>query len=92
MRRAAGHEVAVALGPAEALRQAAPGWAQLIMIDLRFLNAAGEPDRRAGLAPTRRLREQSARVPLVVLSGWPDDLYGKPVPTRELLEAIEQLV
>ena len=99
----AGHEVALALSPADAL-QSAPGWAQLIMIDLRFLNAAGEPDCREGLALIRRLREQSARVPVVVLSGWPDDIYGrseetmvsrvmmKPVATKELLEAIEQLV
>jgi CheY-like chemotaxis protein len=99
---AAGHEVSVALEPSGALRQLELGWDLLIM-DLRFLNCAGEPDCREGLALIRRIREMGSRVPVVVLSGWPADLYGqpeekmvsrvmvKPVPTRELLAAIAEL-
>jgi len=100
---AAGHEVVLALEPAGALAELDRGWDLLIM-DLRFLNCAGVPDPREGLALIRRIRELGIRVPVVVLSGWPDDLYGrpeermvsrvmaKPVPTRDLLAVIAELV
>jgi CheY-like chemotaxis protein len=100
----AGHEVAVAFSPREALRHLERGWANLLIMDLRFPNAAGEPDAREGLTLIRRIREQGCDVPVVVLSGWPEDLYGqpeekmvsrvmvKPVACRDLLETVEALV
>src|SRR5580700_3153892 len=100
---AAGHEVVLALEPSGALEQLDEGWDLLIM-DLRFLNCAGVPDAREGLALIRRIRERGSEVPVVVLSGWPDDLYGqpeekmvsrvmiKPVPARALLAAVKELV
>jgi len=99
----AGHEVAVAFSPAHTMRQLERGWANLLIMDLRFLNAAGEPDSHEGLTLIHRIREEGYAVPVVVLSGWPEDLYGepeeqmvslvivKPVASRELLGAIEEL-
>lgn len=99
----AGHEVVLALEPSGALEQLDRGWDLLIM-DLRFLNCAGVADPREGLALIRRIRERGSKIPVVVLSGWPDDLFGrpeermvsrvmaKPVPTRDLLAAIAELV
>jgi len=95
--------VVVAESPSEALRhleRSAPG---LFMMDLRFPNAAGQPDSREGMALIRRIREAGYRLPVVVLSGWPADLYGepeeqmvsrimvKPVEIPVLLETIELL-
>jgi CheY-like chemotaxis protein len=99
----AGHEVVLALDPPGALRQLDRG-SDLLIMDLRFLNCAGEPDSREGMALIRRIRETGSEVPVVVLSGWPDDLYGqpeakmvsrvmvKPVPPRDLLAAIAELL
>lgn len=73
------------------------------MMDLRFPNAAGQPDSREGMALIRRIREAGYRLPVVVLSGWPEDLYGepegamvsrimvKPVGIHLLLETIAKL-
>lgn len=98
-----GHEVVVADCPSEALRElerSAPG---LVMMDLRFPNAAGWPDAREGMALIRGIREAGYRLPVVVLSGWPEELYGepeermvsrimvKPVGIRVLLGLIEEL-
>lgn len=84
----AGHEVRVA-----ADRDAALGYlpaADVVLMDLRF------PAVTDGLALIREIRG----TPILVLSGWPEDLYGtpeealvaeilvKPVPTGELLRAI----
>ena len=99
----AGHKVAVAFHPAQVLRQLEKGWADLIIMDLRFPDAEGEPDHREGLALIRGIREQGYAGALMVLSGWPEELYGKPeeklvsrvmvkpVQARGLLEAIEEL-
>ena len=73
-----GYEVVVAECSSEALRlleRSAPG---LFLMDLRFPNAAGQPDSREGRALIRRIREAGYRLPVVVLSGWPADLYGEP--------------
>ena len=55
------------------------------------------------MALIRRIREAGYRLPVVVLSGWPEDLYGepeeamvsrimvKPVGIPVLLETIEVL-
>jgi pyridoxal 5'-phosphate synthase pdxS subunit len=40
--------------------------------------SAGKPDSREGMALIRRIRQAGFLVPVVVLSGWPDDLYGEP--------------
>ena len=100
---AAGHEVAVAFSPAQALRHLERGWARVLIMDLRFPNAEGTPDYRQGLALIRSIRERGYTGPLVVLSGWPEELYGqpeekmvsrvmvKPVASRELLAAIGEL-
>jgi CheY-like chemotaxis protein len=100
----AGHEVDLALNPPETIRQIELGEADLVVMDLRFPNASGTPDSAVGLALIRRIRAVGCRVPVIVLSGWPDDLYGqpeekmvsrimvKPVNTGILMEAIEGLV
>lgn len=100
---AMGHEVVVAECPSEALQElerSAPG---LVIMDLRFPNAAGRPDSQEGMALIRRIREAGYRLPVVVLSGWPEDLYGrpeermvsrimvKPVGILVLLKTIEEL-
>ena len=94
---AAGHVVLLAGDPAEMLRQLESG-PHILVMDLRF------PDTRVGLAVIRRIREQGSSVPVVVLSGWPGDLYGqpeesmvqrvmvKPVGAGDLLKAIGALV
>lgn len=98
----AGHEVSLAFDPSEALHQLERG-SDLLIMDLRFLNRAGEADSAEGLALIRRIRAMGSVVPVVVLSGWPEDLYGrpeegmvsrvmvKPVATHELLAAIAEL-
>lgn len=103
MLESAGHEVRVAFSPREALRHLGRGWANLLIMDLRFPNAAGEPDSREGLKMIRSIREQGCVAPVVVLSGWPEDLYGtpeekmvsrvmvKPVACRLLLETVAEL-
>jgi CheY-like chemotaxis protein len=94
---ALGHEVDTALSPGEALRQVerrAPG---LIVMDLRFPTAA------AGLWLIRAIRQAGCRQPLIVLSGWPDDVYGSPEEAmvsrvvvkgsvRELLQTVAELL
>ena len=99
-----GHQVAVAWSVSETMRQVELGGAELVIMDLRFPNANGEPDPGEGLALIRRIRESGCRVPLIVLSGWPEDLYGspeesmvsrvmvKPVKVSVLLETIAELV
>ena len=100
---AMGHEVVVAGTPSEALRELERSAPTLCMMDLRFPNAAGQPDSREGRALIRRIREAGYRLPVVVLSGWPADLYGepeeamvsrimvKPVGIPELLVTIAEL-
>ena len=100
---AMGHEVVVAETPSEALRELERSAPALFVMDLRFLNASGQPDSREGRALIRRIREAGYRLPVVVLSGWPADLYGapeeemvsrilvKPVGIPVLLEMIAEL-
>jgi CheY-like chemotaxis protein len=101
---AGGHQVTAALGAAETLGHVEQSAPDLIIMDLRFPNATGEPDSREGLALIRRIRESGCRAPVIVLSGWPEDLYGtpeeqmvsrvmvKPVGMAVLLGAIQELV
>ena len=99
-----GHTVDVALCVSETLRHVEQGTADLVIMDLRFPNADGEPDAAEGLALIRGIRALGCRVPVIVLSGWPENLYGqpeermvsrimvKPVGVATLLEAIHDLL
>ena len=94
----AGHAVLVADDPSEMLRQLAQSGPHLLVMDLHF------PDTRVGMALIRRIREQGSTVPMIILSGWPDELYGqpeeamverilvKPIPVADLLRVIAGLV
>ena len=100
----AGYQVETALTAQQTERRLENAPADLVILDLRFPNALGEPDAQEGLALIRRIRDLGCRVPLIVLSGWPDDLYGepeermvscilvKPVKTREFLDTIRGLL
>ena len=104
MLESAGHNVAVALDPPGTLRQMERQMPDLLIMDLRYPNGSGEPDSREGMALIRSIREQGCVAPVVVLSGWPEQIYGqpeegmvsrvmvKPVPSAELLQAVEELV
>jgi CheY-like chemotaxis protein len=92
-----GHQVDIAFSPSEALRQLARSMPGLIVMDLRFPTAA------EGLALIRAIRAAGYLRPVIVLSGWPDDLYGAPEEpmvsrvvvkgsARALLEAIAGLL
>jgi len=97
-----GHQVMVAFCPSEALRQLAA--ADLVITDLRFPNAEGRADAALGLALIRDIRESGCLAPVIVISGWPADLEGrperqlvscvmlKPVPLPDLLRAIGELI
>jgi DNA-binding response OmpR family regulator len=92
-----GHEVAIALDSSEAVREAERGWADMLILDLRF------PVFETGLALIRDVRRLGCSKPMVILSGWPDELYGKPeeklisrilvkpVPVADLRATIEEL-
>ena len=98
----AGYAVEVALNASQALRRV--GKADLAIIDLRLPDALGESEARVGIALIRSIRDSGCRAPVIVLSGWPEDLYGqpeeqlvsrilvKPVPPRELLGTIRDLL
>lgn len=99
---AGGHQVSLAICPADALRLLAS--ADVVVMDLRFRNAQGKPDAQEGLSLIRGIREAGSRAPVIVLSGWPEDLEGspeealvsrvmvKPVGMAALLAAIGELV
>ena len=100
----AGYQVEIALGARQTERHLENAPTDLVILDLRFPNALGEPDAQEGLALIRRIRDLGCRVPLIVLSGWPEDLYGepeerlvscilvKPVKPREFLDTIRGLL
>jgi CheY-like chemotaxis protein len=100
----AGYQVETALSAQQTERRLENAPADLVILDLRFPNALGEPDAQQGLALIRRIRDLGCNVPVIVLSGWPDDLYGepeeqlvscilvKPVSTREFLDTIRGLL
>ena len=94
---ALGYEVATAMSPAEALGELERNRPDLIMVDLRF------PTADDGLGLIRGIRETGCRLPMIVLSGWPDDLYGTPEErmvtrilvkgsVRDLLRTIAELL
>ena len=63
----------------------------------------GMPTPADGMALIRRIRESGCEKPVIVVSGWPEDLYGqpeermvsrvmvKPVPIQELFQTIRDL-
>ena len=71
-----GHQVSVACCPEETLRLLPS--ADVVIMDLRFRNARGEPDAAEGLSLIRHIRESGCGAPVIVLSGWPADLEGHP--------------
>lgn len=99
---AGGHQVVPAPCPSEALRHLSS--AELIVMDLRFRNPEGDQDAQEGLALIRNIRESGCVAPVIVLSGWPEELRGspeeklvsrvmiKPVRMAVLLAAIGELV
>ena len=100
----AGYRVEIAIAASQTVRCMENAPADLVIMDLRIPNALGESDSQEGMALIRRIRDLGYRAPVIVLSGWPDDLYGqpeeqlvscilvKPVGTRELLQTVRDLL
>jgi len=101
---AMGYTVDIARSPVETLRRMEQSGHDLIIMDLRFPNAKGLPEAAEGLALIRTIRQSGCRLPVIVVSGWPDELYGapeermvsrvmiKPVPPATLRQTISELV
>ena len=99
-----GYEVDIAFTAAQTVHLLEKRPPDLLIVDLRLPNQNGEADAREGLALIRRIREIALRVPILVLSGWPEDIYGqpeeelvsrvllKPVRTPDLLLSIRDLL
>lgn len=97
-----GYAAIPAFSPSEAMRQLIT--VDLILMDLRFPNEQGADDPAEGLALIRRIHESDKRVPIIVLSGWPQVLDGqpeagmvfrvlsKPVGMDALLQAIKEVI
>jgi CheY-like chemotaxis protein len=97
-----GYRVWTALSAAEVHRRIDHGTPGVLIMDLRFPNAQGEPDPEEGLALIRGLHLRVPGLPVIVLSGWPEALETRPeahMVTRILvkpcrlevmLEAIEE--
>jgi CheY-like chemotaxis protein len=92
-----GYEVATAETLAEMTAEMGRGRPDLFVVDL------GMPCVSDGLRLIRKIRESGCEAPIVVLSGWPDDIYGTPEEqmvsrvlfkgnARELLQAIGELL
>jgi len=92
-----GYQVGTARSPAEALTELERNRPDLIVVDLRI------PGSADGFALIRGIRERDAKMPLIVLSGWPEDLYGSPEESlvsrvvvkgtvQDLLKAIAELL
>ena len=100
----AGHEVVGVLTARQTTRELSRGPIHLIVMDLRFPNAEGKADSREGMDLIRRIRELNGAVPIIVLSGWPEDIEGtpeermvsrvmmKPVKPAMLLAAAKELL
>jgi CheY-like chemotaxis protein len=74
----AGHHVVATLTTGQTARELERGPIHLVVMDLRFPNADGRDDPKEGMQLIRRIRELDAKVPIIVLSGWPEDLDGQP--------------
>ena len=99
---AGGHQVSLAIRPGDVMRQLAS--ADMVIMDLRFPNAQGDDDSAEGLTLIRAIRDSGYCGPVLVLSGWTQDLEDqpeeqlvsrvmlKPVGMQGLLQAIGELV
>jgi len=92
-----GYQVGTARSPAEALSELERNRPDLVVADLRI------PLTSDGLALIRGIREREPRIPIIVLSGWPDELFGSPEESfvsrvvikgtvQDLLKAIAELL
>ena len=92
-----GYQVGTAMSPDETLRELERTRPDLVVVDLRFPHASD------GLALIREVRRRDSKLPMIVLSGWPDDLYGAPEESlvsrivvkgslHELLQTIQELL
>ena len=100
----AGHQVIATLTARQTAHEIERGEIHLVVMDLRFPNAEGKDDVNEGMQLIRRIRELDAKVPIIVLSGWPEELYGqpeeqlvsrimlKPVKPTQLLAAARELL
>ena len=100
----AGYQVDIAFTALQTLHLLTKRPPDLVIVDLRLPNEQGDSDAREGLALIRRIREIASWVPILVLSGWPEDIYGqpeeqlvsrvllKPVRTPEFLNTIRDLL
>jgi CheY-like chemotaxis protein len=73
-----GHTVSVAASRPDALRRVSKTPPDLLLMDLRFPNCEGKPDAAEGLALIREAKQRCPGLPVIVLSGWPEDIYGQP--------------
>jgi len=78
----AGHRILCATTPAEALQQFASTRVDAVCMDLRL------PEPEDGRALIRLLRERSADVRIVILSGWTEGFAGSP--ESEMVQAVLQ--
>lgn len=97
-----GHQVSLAFCPDETIRLLPH--ADIVVMDLKFRNKQGDPDAQEGLSLIRRIRESGCQAPVIVISGWPEELEQspeqglvarvmiKPVRISALLAAIGELV
>jgi CheY-like chemotaxis protein len=69
---ALGHKVGTSRSAAGTLRELERSQPDLIVVDLHF------PLAEDGFGLIRGIRETGCQLPVIVLSGWPDDLYGTP--------------
>jgi CheY-like chemotaxis protein len=94
---AVGHEVATASTPPEVFEELLRRTPDLIILDLNLPGAA------EGLGLIRAIREAGYRAPIVVLSGWPEEILGAPEEqlvskvvvkgsVRQLLRVIEEIL
>ena len=87
----AGHAVVTALSVRATTREIERGKVDLVVMDLRFPNVEGQSDCREGMRLIRHIRELDGAVPIIVLSGWPEDLEGQPeekMVSRVLLKPV----
>jgi CheY-like chemotaxis protein len=101
---AAGHEVSLAFSTQQAVRRMREHGADLVILDLRFPNAEGQPDAQEGLALIRGIHDARPATPMMVLSGWTQDIEGapeeqmvqrvllKPVKPAALMQAVQELL
>jgi CheY-like chemotaxis protein len=101
---AAGYEALGALTLPQTTREMQRGRVDLIVMDLRLPNTEGTADAHEGMQLIRCIRELDTKVPIIVLSGWPEELYGqpeeqmvsrvlvKPVKANVLMDAVRELL